>query len=107
MLKNKIKAVADVSTSLALHRRAAMPALKNGRAVFAAHRVSRSLVGEPVYSRRRYATEVHAPQAGPSTIPDISMKDTYDIVIIGGGNAGLALACALRKLRHGWSEADK
>ena len=46
-------------------------------------------------SRRTYATETS--HAGPSTIPKISMSDTYDIVIIGGGNAGLALACALRQ----------
>jgi hypothetical protein len=42
----------------------------------------------------------HSTQAGPSSpIPEISQENTYDIVIIGAANAGLALACSLRKLR--------
>lgn len=43
---------------------------------------------------RYYSTQ----HAGPSTlpIPAISQENTYDIVIIGAANAGLALACALR-----------
>lgn len=51
--------------------------------------------------QRSYAT--HTTHTTPSSvessssIPDISPEDTYDIVIIGGANAGLALACALRK----------
>jgi len=41
----------------------------------------------------------HSTQAGPSSpIPEISQENTYDIVIIGAANAGLALACSLRKL---------
>ena len=32
-----------------------------------------------------------------SEIPSIAPEDSYDIVIIGGANAGLALACALCK----------
>ena len=52
----------------------------------------------PSNLHHQYATQVGVK---PSTsdqlhvIPDISPEDTYDIVIIGGGNAGLALACAL------------
>ena len=45
-------------------------------------------------------TRWHSTQAGPSSpIPEISQENTYDIVIIGAANAGLALACSLRKLR--------
>ncbi|AAW45305.1 hypothetical protein CNBH3840 [Cryptococcus deneoformans B-3501A] len=36
----------------------------------------------------------HAPQP-TEPIPEISSENTYDIVIIGGANAGLAFACAL------------
>ena len=40
----------------------------------------------------------HSTAAPPlSVIPEIPKGDSYDIVVIGGGNAGLALACALRK----------
>lgn len=38
----------------------------------------------------------HAPQL-TEPIPEISSENTYDIVIIGGANAGLAFACALCK----------
>lgn len=38
----------------------------------------------------------HAPQP-TEPIPEISSENTYDIVIIGGANAGLAFACALCK----------
>lgn len=38
----------------------------------------------------------HAPQL-TEPIPGISSENTYDIVIIGGANAGLAFACALCK----------
>lgn len=44
-------------------------------------------------SVRRYAT-AHEP-VSIEAIPAIASDKTYDIVIIGGGNAGLALACAL------------
>lgn len=46
-------------------------------------------------SSRNYSSI--APQQGTTIpIPQISDRDTYDIVIIGAGNAGLALACTLR-----------
>lgn len=48
--------------------------------------------------QRSYATHTTPSSAeSSSSIPIISAEDTYDIVIIGGANAGLALACALRK----------
>jgi len=41
-------------------------------------------------------TRCHSTQAGPSSpIPEITQENTYDIVIIGAANAGLALACSL------------
>jgi ubiquinone biosynthesis monooxygenase Coq6 len=43
---------------------------------------------------RSYATVTPAEPIRAS-IPPISAEDTFDIVIIGGANAGLALACAL------------
>ena len=43
---------------------------------------------------RRHSTQ-SAPPAPSVTVPDIPPEDSYDIVIIGGANAGLALACAL------------
>lgn len=40
----------------------------------------------------------HSTQPGPSSpIPEISQENTYDTVIIGAANAGLALACSLCK----------
>lgn len=42
---------------------------------------------------RTYAT--YTPPSSESAIPDIPASDTYDIVVIGAANAGLALACAL------------
>lgn len=44
---------------------------------------------------KRYHSH-HAPQP-TEPIPEISSENTYDIVIIGGANAGLAFACALCK----------
>lgn len=51
---------------------------------------------------RYYATIPHASPADATSgskqpIPSISPQDTYDIVIIGAGNAGLALAASLRE----------
>lgn len=40
--------------------------------------------------------------APPAPIPAISSEDTYDIVIIGGGPAGLALASALGEWDNLW-----
>lgn len=48
---------------------------------------------------RRYATSSASPTPPPPPaapdIPPIDPADSFDIVIIGGANAGLALACAL------------
>lgn len=44
---------------------------------------------------RAYSTHSTAPPADLGPIPSISAENTYDIVIIGGGPAGLALASAL------------
>ncbi|WVQ74193.1 ubiquinone biosynthesis monooxygenase COQ6 [Cryptococcus sp. DSM 104548] len=46
----------------------------------------------PRIERRSHGHKAHQVQ-GP--IPEISKENTYDIVIIGGANAGLALACAI------------
>jgi ubiquinone biosynthesis monooxygenase Coq6 len=55
--------------------------------------ICRSNPNLPGPSRRHYST--HPPAAPTDAIPEISQSDSFDIVIIGGGNAGLALACAL------------
>jgi hypothetical protein len=47
-------------------------------------------------STTRHHSTIAQQQSAPSPIPEISDRDTYDIVIIGAGNAGLALACTLR-----------
>ncbi len=52
--------------------------------------------------RRSYASAA-VPNAllhsveGRDALPDIAKEDSFDIVIIGAGNAGLALAATLRK----------
>ncbi|WRT70252.1 ubiquinone biosynthesis monooxygenase COQ6 [Kwoniella shivajii] len=48
-------------------------------------------------SRRNYSSSSSSTsiENEVEAIPDISEDDTYDIVIIGGANAGLAFACAL------------
>jgi hypothetical protein len=49
-------------------------------------------------SLSRYYTTSNVDGSAEGAIPEIAQEDSYDIVIIGGGNAGLALACALREL---------
>ncbi|OCF38964.1 ubiquinone biosynthesis monooxygenase COQ6 [Kwoniella heveanensis CBS 569] len=44
---------------------------------------------------RSHSYHAAAVETEPEPIPPISNSSTYDIVIIGGSNAGLALACAL------------
>ncbi|KAJ9095693.1 hypothetical protein QFC21_005565 [Naganishia friedmannii] len=71
----------------------------------AAYRLRRSVntASASSSSRRNHSTiaaeqpgpPAPAPAPAPTPIPDISDGDTYDIVIIGAGNAGLALACTL------------
>ena len=46
-------------------------------------------------------------KVGAEPIPKIASKDSYDIVIIGAGNAGLALACALCELITVYIDADE
>lgn len=58
------------------------------------HRAWRRVPGEG--RGRGYSTVVN--EAAVTQMPEISKEDTYDIVIIGAGNAGLALACTLCKL---------
>ena len=41
-------------------------------------------------------TETGASSFTSPAIPEIPHEDTFNIIIIGGGNAGLALACSLR-----------
>ena len=54
-------------------------------------------VNRSCLASRSFATHAsHPPNV--STIPSISPENTFDIVIIGGGNAGLALTCALCEL---------
>ncbi len=66
---------------------------------FIAHRPYLSSF-RPAISSRTFATHTSPkPSSSASTsssIPDIPPQDTFDIIIIGGGNAGLALTCALR-----------
>lgn len=46
----------------------------------------------------RFASTLNTtPVADASSVPVISAENTYDVVIIGAGNAGLALAAALRQ----------
>ena len=50
------------------------------------------------HSIRSHSTSAHAEAPKPSLdFTTIPVESTYDIVVIGGANAGLALACALRK----------
>lgn len=60
---------------------------------------SRICCDSSLASHVRYHSTQHA---GPSSqpIPEIAPEDTYDIVIIGAANAGLALACALCMSNH-------
>ncbi|WVR00272.1 ubiquinone biosynthesis monooxygenase COQ6 [Kwoniella sp. CBS 9459] len=44
---------------------------------------------------RGHSHQAAAPETEADPIPPIAESSTYDIVIIGGSNAGLALACAL------------
>jgi ubiquinone biosynthesis monooxygenase Coq6 len=59
-----------------------------------------------VLASRYYATVSSSSTASPTVeattpVPPISPQNTYDIVIIGAGNAGLALAASLRESRSG------
>lgn len=100
-MKQAVQRVGHLSRKLAAQPSFAAPT----RAASVASRLSsatRTVQARPILASRpparHYATAAASPvgpDAGPSTIPDISAKDTYDIVIIGAANAGLALACAL------------
>jgi NADPH-dependent 2,4-dienoyl-CoA reductase/sulfur reductase-like enzyme len=66
--------------------------------------VATRLETRPALAARGYASIASSPavvQHGIDDVQDslraITSEDSYDIVIIGAGNAGLALACALRE----------
>jgi NADPH-dependent 2,4-dienoyl-CoA reductase/sulfur reductase-like enzyme len=45
----------------------------------------------------RFASTLNEKPVATSPVPTISAENTYDVVIIGAGNAGLALAASLRE----------
>ncbi|GHJ84897.1 hypothetical protein NliqN6_1299 [Naganishia liquefaciens] len=89
------KAIASTSkqSPIRLSRRAISRTIQRPETQYAVqHRPWRRI---PHEGRARWHSTAPAEPTAPSIVPEILREDTYDIVIIGAGNAGLALACTL------------
>jgi hypothetical protein len=89
--RRALLAVSEPSTSRAA---AAIP--RRVGPILASKRVAGPQLVRPTAADRTYATTAPGPSSSGAALPAIPAEDTFDIVIIGGANAGLALACALR-----------